>query len=173
MSSSEDEILLRAGGSLKSTFETAKNAGRQVSIQLLTIGSGAGTGRPSPRRNLGAETVGEHLRTALTKCKLPETLSLYQVTRHTYASKFTAADGSIQKLQAILGHTSVTTTERYSHLAPEHLRPAYLPALTVDLSRAGAVVVDLAAHRESAPDHGVTIEAVDEERRDSVSSDSH
>lgn len=131
-------------------------------------------GRPdAPSRFLGAETVGEHLRKALKVCKLPETLSLYQVTRHTYASQFAAAGGSVQKLQAILGHASVTTTERYSHLAPEHLRPADLPALTVDLSRAGGIVVDLAAHRESAPDHGVTIEAVDEERRDSVSTDSH
>jgi len=70
----------------------------------------------------------------------------------------------------------VTTTERYAHLAPEHLRPADLPALTVELSRAGGAVVDLAAHREGkngTPDHGVTMEAIDDDGTDSVSSHSH
>jgi integrase len=129
--------------------------------------------RGAPSRYLGAETVGEHLRPALAACKLPETLSLYHCTRHTYASQFAAAGGAIQKLQVILGHASVTTTERYAHLAPEHLRPADLPALTVDLSRSGGAVVDLAAHRESARGHAVDMEAVDDGGRASVSSDGH
>jgi integrase len=132
--------------------------------------------RGAPSRFLGAETVGAHLRTALAACKLPDTLSLYHCTRHTYASQFVAAGGSIQKLKAILGHASVTTTERYAHLAPEHLRPSDLPALTVELSRDGGAVVDLAAHREGrngTPDHGVTMEVIDDDGTNSVSSHSH
>jgi hypothetical protein len=83
------------------------------------------------------------------------------------------AGGSIQKLQVILGHASVTTTERYAHLAPEHLRPADLPALDVELSRAGGAVVDLAAHREGARGHAVDMQDIDDREGDSVSTHAH
>jgi hypothetical protein len=81
--------------------------------------------------------------------------------------------GSIQKLQVILGHASITTTERYAHLASEHLRPADVPALDLELSRAGGAVVDLGAHREGARRHGVDIQDVDDRAADSVSTDAH
>jgi integrase len=129
----------------------------------------------APSRYLGAETVGAHLRTALTACKLPETLSLYQVTRHSYAAQFAMQGGSIQKLQVILGHASVTTTERYAHLLPEHLRPSDLPALSVDLSRDGGAVIDIAAHRpdRGAGGHNLATGGIDDDGTDSVSSHSH
>ncbi len=37
-------------------------------------------------------------------------------TRHTFASKLAQKDVSIYKVSRLLGHTSVTTTEMYSHL---------------------------------------------------------
>jgi integrase len=128
--------------------------------------------RGAPSRYLGADTMGAHLADALKACGLPE-LSLYQCTRHTMASQFASAGGPIRHLQAILGHASVTTSERYAHLAPEHLRPADLPALTVELSRTGGDVVDLAAHRneQGTRGHAVDMDAVDDEGADSVSHD--
>lgn len=39
--------------------------------------------------------------------------------RHTFASWFLADGGDIYELSRILGHASVKTTERYSHLSPE------------------------------------------------------
>lgn len=41
--------------------------------------------------------------------------------RHTFASHFVMKNGNIYDLQKLLGHTHVRTTERYSHLAPEHI----------------------------------------------------
>ena len=41
--------------------------------------------------------------------------------RHSFASNFMMAGGSIYDLQKILGHATITMTERYSHLSPEHL----------------------------------------------------
>lgn len=38
--------------------------------------------------------------------------------RHTFASHFVMNGGDIYKLQKILGHQSISMTERYSHLAP-------------------------------------------------------
>jgi integrase len=41
--------------------------------------------------------------------------------RHTFASHFMMNGGNIYDLQKILGHTSLDMTQRYAHLAPEHL----------------------------------------------------
>ena len=109
----------------------------------------------------------------MTACKLPPMI-LYAAGRHTYASHFVIGGGSIEKLQTILGHASVTTSERYAHLRSDFLRPADLPALTVKLSRAGGDVVDLAAHRDGVrgtADHGVTTGAIDGTGEGGVSTD--
>ena len=44
--------------------------------------------------------------------------------RHSFASNFVMAGGNIYNLQRMLGHSSVTMTERYSHLSPDHLNGA-------------------------------------------------
>ena len=49
---------------------------------------------------------------------------LTHVLRHTFASHFIMSGGNILVLQKILGHSSLTMTMRYSHLAPEHLQEA-------------------------------------------------
>lgn len=46
------------------------------------------------------------------------------VLRHTFASHFMMNGGNILSLQKILGHSSLTMTMRYAHLAPEHLEEA-------------------------------------------------
>jgi integrase len=42
--------------------------------------------------------------------------------RHTFASKFMTAQGSLYRLQKILGHSSITQTEKYAHFAGTFLR---------------------------------------------------
>jgi integrase len=41
--------------------------------------------------------------------------------RHSFASMFLAAGGSLWQLSTVLGHTVVKTTELYAHLLPGHL----------------------------------------------------
>jgi integrase len=41
--------------------------------------------------------------------------------RHTFASHFMMAGGSIYDLQRLLGHSTIAMTERYSHMSPNHL----------------------------------------------------
>lgn len=52
--------------------------------------------------------------------ELPEG-QLAHVLRHTFASHFLAAGGSIITLQRALDHSDLKVTMRYSHLAPDHL----------------------------------------------------
>ena len=56
-----------------------------------------------------------------TKLPLPKG-QLTHVLRHTFASHFIMNGGNILVLQKILGHSSLTMTMRYAHLAPEHLQ---------------------------------------------------
>lgn len=46
------------------------------------------------------------------------------VLRHTFASHFMQRGGSILVLQQILGHSTITMTMRYAHMAPNHLDDA-------------------------------------------------
>lgn len=46
------------------------------------------------------------------------------VLRHTFASHFILNGGNILTLQKILDHSSLATTMRYAHLAPDHLSDA-------------------------------------------------
>jgi integrase len=41
--------------------------------------------------------------------------------RHTYASQFVMAGGSLEELREILGHASLTTTQRYAKFSKDHI----------------------------------------------------
>ena len=44
--------------------------------------------------------------------------------RHTFASHFLKRTGDLKALQEILGHEHITTTMRYVHFLPGHLKDA-------------------------------------------------
>ena len=50
--------------------------------------------------------------------------------------------GSIAKLREALGHASVSTTERYAHLAPDSFGPEDYKAVTVDLTEGKVLQFD-------------------------------
>jgi integrase len=109
--------------------------------------NGAGDARVVPPLHqglgtkVGKETPGVHLRAVLKKLQLEQTgLGWYEATRHTFASQWVMAGGSIEKLKELLGHYSVVMTERYAHLRPELFTAADLATIQVDL-RAGAADV--------------------------------
>lgn len=56
----------------------------------------------------------------LKKAKIKTEFRFHDI-RHTFASHFMMNGGNIYDLQKILGHTSLEMTQRYAHLAPEHL----------------------------------------------------
>ena len=48
----------------------------------------------------------------------------FHALRHSYASQLVSAGRSMKEVQELLGHTSMQTTLRYAHLAPERMRDA-------------------------------------------------
>ncbi len=61
---------------------------------------------------------------ALLRAKILDVDVNFHTLRHTFASHYVMRGGSLVKLQAILGHASIRTTQVYAHLAPDHLSGA-------------------------------------------------
>jgi integrase len=104
-------------------------------------------GRPgSPSQFIRLHTLHAALRGALERCELPA-VSWYQATRHTFASLWCMGGGSIEKLSAVMGHSSTLVTQRYAHLRPELFTARDFGHMDVDLA-AGDRVVSLAVSGE-------------------------
>jgi integrase len=101
-------------------------------------------------------TLGSNLRAALADCELPA-LTWYQATRHTFASQWVMAGGSIEKLSKVMGHSSIQVTERYAHLRTDLFRESDLEIIDIDLSRPTGEVIELAPHRGDGG-HAVAID---------------
>lgn len=102
---------------------------------------GAGLVCPPLRRDgrhISKGTPGPILRAALRRLGLHRLADYedawYAATRHTFASHWASEGRSLRELQAILGHESISTTERYAHLQPGHFAPGAREALAVDLT---------------------------------------
>lgn len=60
--------------------------------------------------------------------------------RHTFASWLVMAGTNILEVRDLLGHADVRTTQRYAHLAPDHLRKAVSVLPSFDSARCDANV---------------------------------
>jgi integrase len=61
--------------------------------------------------------MGDLFAQALTELELPA-MRWYNGTRHTFGSQWVINGGSLETLREMMGHSSVTVTERYAHLIP-------------------------------------------------------
>ena len=109
--------------------------------------------RGGTRRRCDEHTLGKKLRDALdtlatAKVVLPK-LTWYQATRHTFASQWVIAGGSIEKLKEVMGHSTVLVTERYAHLRADLFSAADLGRVVVDLTAATGKIIPLAGGKAS------------------------
>ncbi len=96
-------------------------------------------------------TPGKHLRRTLKRLGLARPgLGWYEATRHTFASQWVLAGGSIEKLSKVLGHHSVVLTERYVHLRPDLFAERDLVTIQLDLGAGGSGSVELGPHSGAA-----------------------
>lgn len=67
--------------------------------------------------------VTKNFKRGVRRCGLPDKIHLHSL-RHTYASWLVQSSTPLAEIQKLLGHSSVVTTQIYSHLEEEHLRGA-------------------------------------------------
>lgn len=116
---------------------------------------GAGRVVPPMRcdgKKIDKNTPGKFLRPVLEELGLSRPgLGWYEATRHTFASQWVMAGGSIEKLKEILGHYSVVMTERYAHLRPDLFPASDLGLIALSL-RPAAELQELPTATTSAAD---------------------
>ncbi len=79
------------------------------------------------------DTFRNALRVALRAARLPESLTVYETTRHTFGAQWVINGGSLHKLAAVLGHSSTEVTQRYGHLVPGEYTQAERALVDLDL----------------------------------------
>jgi integrase len=74
--------------------------------------------------------MGALISRALERLHLP-TMRWYEATRHTFGSQWVVNGGTLETLREMMGHSSVTVTERYAHLIPGNYTSADRARVTI------------------------------------------
>ena len=91
-----------------------------INLELMQVILALDHSQPKPF-NYGGYYVSHLFRRYLHKAGITREISLHGL-RHTCASDMVRAGVHLTKIQKFLGHTSVKTTEIYTHVLPEDLR---------------------------------------------------
>lgn len=75
-------------------------------------------GRLTPR------SIGRHLDTYVLKCAIARNVSPHAL-RHSFATHLLGGGADIRSIQELLGHASLSTTQRYTHVGFEQLQKVY------------------------------------------------
>ena len=75
-------------------------------------------GRLTPR------SIGRHLDTYVVQCALQRKVSPHAL-RHSFATHLLGGGADIRSIQELLGHASLSTTQRYTHVSWEQLQSVY------------------------------------------------
>ena len=85
--------------------------------------------------------IGKAIAQVLAELELPQ-MRWYEATRHTFASQWVINGGTLETLREMMGHSSVTVTERYAHLVPGQYSEADRARVQVDVTPAPKTLVN-------------------------------
>lgn len=71
------------------------------------------------RHHIHRKSLARPLRPAVRRAKLNKRVTAHSF-RHGFATLYLLSGGNLRELQRLMGHESMTTTERYLHLIPSH-----------------------------------------------------
>lgn len=90
---------------------------------------------------LDLHRIGRAIANALALLELPK-MRWYDATRHTFASQWVLNGGTLETLREMMGHSSVTMTERYAHLIPGRYSDADRARVAVEITPPTRVVTN-------------------------------
>jgi site-specific recombinase XerD len=76
------------------------------------------------RRRLGAHSIWSRMKKYLHQVGLPATISPHKL-RHSFATHLLDNGADLRSLQTLLGHSSLSTTQVYTHVTTDRLKKAY------------------------------------------------
>lgn len=129
------QVLLRGKGSKERVVPVGSFARDAVQAYLVRARPElASHGRGTPAlflntlgRRLSRQSGWAVLRQAADRAGLTTPVSPHTL-RHSFATHLLAGGADVRVVQELLGHASVTTTQIYTHVAPETLREVYVAA---------------------------------------------
>lgn len=129
------QVLLRGKGSKERVVPVGSFAREAVQAYLVRARPElASHGRGTPAlflntlgRRLSRQSGWAVLRQAADRAGLTTPVSPHTL-RHSFATHLLAGGADVRVVQELLGHASVTTTQIYTHVAPETLREVYVAA---------------------------------------------
>ena len=129
---SEELSIKGKGGKIRIVFvsESAKNAlanylkkrrdtDSALFVRLSKTNKGNGLNLRLTQRSVQRIVKKYSIRAGITKKVTPHTL------RHSFATDLLKNGADIRSVQAMLGHSSITTTQIYTHVTNKHLRDVY------------------------------------------------